>query len=73
MATLDDVKTAMATEDGKVDGLIAAFKDMAAKLAAAVAANDPAALQALVDEANAKSAAIDAAMAPPAPPAAPAA
>jgi len=64
MATLDDLKTAMANEDTKVQGLIAAFKDLAAKLAVAVAANDPVALQALVDEANATSAAIDTANPP---------
>lgn len=67
MATLDDLKAAMANEDTKVQGLIAAFQDLAAKLAAAVAANDPAALQALVNEANATSAAIDAANPPAAP------
>ena len=67
MATLDDLKAAMANEDTKVQGLIAAFKDLADKLAAAVAANDPVALQALVDEANATSAAVDAANPPAAP------
>ena len=67
MATLDDLKTAMQNEDTKVQGLIAAYQDLAAKLAAAVAANDPAALQALVDEANATSAAIDSANPPAAP------
>ena len=68
MATLADVQAALANEDTKVDGMIAAFKDAVAKLQAALANGaDPAALQALVDDMNAKSAAMDAVNPPAAP------
>ena len=68
MATLADVQAALANEDTKVDGLIAAFKDAVAKLQAALANGaDPVALQALVDDMNAKSAAMDAVNPPAAP------
>lgn len=69
MATLAEVQAAVANEDTKIDALVQAYKDLAAQVAAS--ANDPVALQALVDDANAKAAAIDAALSPAAPPAAP--
>lgn len=65
MATLDDLKAAMANEDTKIAALIQAYKDLVAQVAANV--NDPAALQALVDDANAQSTAMDAANPPAAP------
>lgn len=65
MATLDDLKAAMANEDTKIAALVQAYKDLVAKLAAS--ANDTAAIQSLVDEANAQAAAMDATLNPPAP------
>ncbi len=60
MATLKEVldaeaqaKTEMDAISAGVTGLVASNKDLADKLAAAVAANDPAQLQAALDAANA--------------------
>jgi hypothetical protein len=76
MALLDDLKTAVATESADEAKLIAVLeatlasnKDLAAKLAAAIAANDPTALQPILDTVAANNTAMEAELAKTAPPA----
>lgn len=70
--TLADLQAADAKEDAKIDALLQAFKDqkdLIKQLQDTIAAGgDPAAIEALVNAADAKSAAIDAVLgvAPPA-------
>ena len=50
MATLDDVVAAVAAEDTVIDSVVTLLTDIKAKLDAAIAGNNPAALQALSDD-----------------------
>lgn len=52
MATLDDVRTAIASETNVVNAVTALLQQLSQQLKDAIAANDPAALQSLVDEIN---------------------
>lgn len=68
MATLADIQAALSaekTEEDKIVGLLQQVRAdnaaLAADLAAAIAANDPAALQAVADQMNANTAAMQAA------------
>jgi prefoldin subunit 5 len=61
MATLDDVKTKVEAENTVIDSAITLLGDLSAQIAALK--NDPAALQALADEIDAKKAALAAAVA----------
>lgn len=78
MATLDDIKTALAgveasqeAETALLQAESASIADLSAKLAAAMSSNDPAAMQAVVDQLNADKAKIDAAVAAASAPATP--
>ena len=53
MATLDDVRTAIASETNVVNAVTALLQQLSAQLKDAMASEDPAALQSLVDEINA--------------------
>lgn len=70
MATLADIQAAIAAEKEEEDKIIALLqqmstdnKQMAIDLAAAIAANDPAAIQGIVDSLNANTTAMDQAIA----------
>ena len=52
MATLDDVRTAIAGETSVVNAVTALLQQLSAQLKAALAAEDPAAIQSLIDEIN---------------------
>jgi hypothetical protein len=73
MATLTDVQDAVTAETTVEQSVILLLQGLSTQLAAALAANDPAAIQAIVDSINANSAALSAAVtantpvAPPAP------
>jgi tRNA threonylcarbamoyladenosine modification (KEOPS) complex Pcc1 subunit len=54
MATLKDIQDAVAAENTVVDSAITLLTQIHDELAAAIAANDPAALQAVVDSINAE-------------------
>lgn len=75
MSLVDDIKTAQAQEASDEQKLIATLeatlasnKDLSAQLAAAIAANDPAALQSVLDGINASNAAMQAEIDKTAPP-----
>jgi hypothetical protein len=53
MATLQDVQNAVAAEQTVVNAVTTLLQQLAAQLKDAIAAEDPAALQALVDQINA--------------------
>lgn len=78
MATLADIQAALAaetTEEGKLIALATQMNDelklVSTQLAAALASNDPVAMQAVVDQLNANTAAVDAELASLAPAPAP--
>lgn len=73
MATMADIEAAVAAETAVEQSVITLLGQLSAELTAALAANDPAAMQHVVDELNANSAALSAAVAanPPAAPPAP--
>lgn len=52
MATLDDVRSAVAAERTVVDSVVTLLTDLSKRLADAITANDPAAIQAIVDDMN---------------------
>jgi hypothetical protein len=52
MATLDDVRTAIASETNVVNAVTALLQQLSAQLKTALAAEDPAAIQSLIDEIN---------------------
>lgn len=62
-ATLDDVQTAVAAETTVEGSVITLLNGIAAQLAAALAANDPAKVQAIVDQITANTTAMSAAVA----------
>ncbi len=69
MATLADIQAAVAAEKTEEDKIVAflgtlsaEMKDLADKLTAALAANDPAAAQAVVDQLTANTAVLDQAL-----------
>ena len=62
MATLDDIKTAVAAEQTVEASAITLLTSLHDQLAAALAANDPAALQAIVDSINTQASALAAAV-----------
>lgn len=53
MATLDDITTAVANEKTVEDSVVTLLQQLSAQLQAAMASNDPAAMQAIVDQLNA--------------------
>lgn len=63
MATLEDVKAAVAAEKTVVDSAITLLKGLHDQLAAAIASNDPAALQAVADDLKAQTDSLAAAVA----------
>ncbi len=72
MATLDDVRAAVAAERTVEDSVVTLLEGIAQQLAVAMASNDPVAMQTVVDDINANAsrmaAAVAANTAPPAPP-----
>jgi hypothetical protein len=62
MATLTDVETAVAAERTVEDSVVTLLNGLAAQLKAALAANDPAAVQAVVDQITANTQAMSAAV-----------
>jgi hypothetical protein len=73
MATLADIQAAVAAEKTVEDSVLALLSGLAQQLKDAIANNDPAAMQAVVDSLNSNASAMAAAVtantpAPPAPP-----
>lgn len=62
MATLADIQSAVAAETTVEQGVVVLLQKLSADLQAAMAANDPTAMQAVVDQINANSAALAAAV-----------
>jgi len=62
-ATLDDLVAAVAAENTVIDSAITLLNGVSAQLAAAIAANDPAKIQAVLDNVNAEKAKLAAAVA----------
>jgi len=52
MATLDDITAAVAAEKTVEDSVVMLLQQLSAQLQAAMASNDPAAMQAIVDQLN---------------------
>lgn len=52
MATLTDIKDAVAAERTVVDSVVTLLADLSQRLKDAIASNDPAALQAIADDIN---------------------
>ena len=58
MATIDDIKTAVANETTVEGSVVALLQQLSSALAAAIASNDPVAMQAVVDSINANAKAL---------------
>lgn len=54
MASIQDVADAVSAESTVVDSVVTLLDQLSAQLAAAIAANDPAAIQAVLDQVNAE-------------------
>jgi len=63
MATLADIQNDVASESTVIDGVVTLLGELSTQLAAAIAANDPAALQAIVTSIDANKAKLAAAVA----------
>lgn len=62
MATIVDIQNAVAAEKTVEDSVVALLSQISAQLKAAIASNDPAALQAVVDSLNTNAASLSAAV-----------